>query len=275
MARVLVIEDNPANLELMSYLLQAFGHTVLTATDGVAGIETVRRDAPDLIVCDIQLPGIDGFEVARRLKIDPKLRTIPLVAVTALAMVGDRDKVLAAGFDGYIAKPIAPETFIGQVEVFIGPGTRAAASETAAVTASASNSTDTPTATGKRTAILSVDDSPVNLSLIRSTLEPFGYQVTTAKSATEALELARKTRPDLILSDVHMPKESGYDFVQAIKADPQLRRVPFVFLSSTVMSKQDEKTGLALGADKFILRPVDPDVLAAEIEDCLATRAET
>jgi CheY-like chemotaxis protein len=118
-ARVLIIEDNPANLELMTYLLGAFGHTVVAAEDGRQGLEAARREQPDLIVCDVQLPALDGFEVARCLKSDPRLRTTPLVAVTALAMVGDRDRVLAAGFDGYLAKPINPETFVGQMEVFL------------------------------------------------------------------------------------------------------------------------------------------------------------
>jgi len=117
--RFLVIEDNPQNLELMSYLLRAFGHTVLTAGNGIEGIEIARREMFDVIVCDIHLPGVDGYEVAKHLKKHPMLRQIPLVAVTAMAMVGDRDKVLAAGFDGYIDKPIIPEEFVKQIEAFM------------------------------------------------------------------------------------------------------------------------------------------------------------
>ncbi len=118
--RILVIEDNPVNLELMSDLLEAFGFTVLTARGGAQGIELVRQEKLDLIICDVQMPGMDGYEVAAYLKRDPMLRRIPLVAVTALAMVGDREKVLAAGFDGYIDKPISPELFKNQVEGFMG-----------------------------------------------------------------------------------------------------------------------------------------------------------
>jgi len=117
--RILVVEDNPANLELMTYLLHSFGYVALTAQDGLAGLELARTDAPDLIVCDVQLPGLDGFGVARELKLDPTLRTVPLVAVTAYAMVGDRDRMLAAGFDGYISKPIAPDRFVPELESFL------------------------------------------------------------------------------------------------------------------------------------------------------------
>jgi CheY-like chemotaxis protein len=117
--RILLLEDNPANLELMTYLLRAFGHTVLTAEDGRQGLHSARQEQPDLIICDVQLPEMDGYAVAAALKADPALRKIPLVAVTALAMVGDRDRMLAAGFDGYLAKPIDPETFVGQIEGYL------------------------------------------------------------------------------------------------------------------------------------------------------------
>src|SRR4051812_11199996 len=114
--RILVIEDNPLSLMLMDYLLRAFGYTPISAGSGEEGLETARREIPDLILCDMQLPGMDGHEIARQLKRHPVLGTVPLVAVTALAMVGDRDKVMASGFDGYLSKPIVPETFVKQVE---------------------------------------------------------------------------------------------------------------------------------------------------------------
>ena len=122
MARVLVIEDNAANLELMIYLLGAFGHIALTASEAYEGLEIAQRERPDIIVCDIQLPDIEGYEVARQLKNNADLRYIPLIAVTALAMVGDRDRILATGFNGYISKPIVPETFVPQLEAFIRSG---------------------------------------------------------------------------------------------------------------------------------------------------------
>jgi PAS domain S-box-containing protein len=110
--------------------LQAFGHTPLEAVDGETGLDLIQREAPELILCDIHLPGMDGFGVARQLKGHPAYSAIPLVAVTALAMVGDRDRILSAGFDGYITKPIVPETFVGQVEAFLPsiahPGTKPA-----------------------------------------------------------------------------------------------------------------------------------------------------
>lgn len=121
-ARILVIEDNPANLELMSYLLRARGHQVLKAGNGLEGLAAVQRERPDLVLCDVQMPGLDGFEIAQRLKGEPASRAIPLVAVTALAMVGDRERVLAGGFDGYLPKPIDPLRFGLDIESLLAKG---------------------------------------------------------------------------------------------------------------------------------------------------------
>jgi len=117
--RILVIEDDPASMELMAYLLRAFGYAVLSARDGAEGIEMAGREIVDLIICDVNLPKTDGYEVAKYLKRHPVLRGIPLVAVTALAAVGHPKKVFSAGFDGCIDKPIAPELFLQQVEAFM------------------------------------------------------------------------------------------------------------------------------------------------------------
>lgn len=118
-ARILLIEDNPDSMDLMAYLLEAYGHVTLAARDGEAGVEIARRELPDLIICDIQLPKLDGYGVIRELRRRTDLRNIPVVAVTAFAMAGDCDALLAAGFDGYFSKPIEPESFVGQLERFL------------------------------------------------------------------------------------------------------------------------------------------------------------
>lgn len=133
MARILIIEDNPANMQLMVYLLRAFGHDTFEAAEGEVGLKTAHQESPDLILCDLQMPGIDGYEVARRIRLEPQLRTITLVAVTAYAMAGDREKVLAAGFDGYISKPVNPEQFVRQVEIFLPSDKRSGSSKLSSI----------------------------------------------------------------------------------------------------------------------------------------------
>ena len=118
---VLVVEDNKASSDLMAYLLRAAGHTVMTCTDGADAIAIAGQERPRVIVMDLQLERMSGLEAAAVLAADPKLKAIPRIAVTAYAMVGDRDRVLKAGFQGYIAKPIEPTTFAAQIKAFFLP----------------------------------------------------------------------------------------------------------------------------------------------------------
>lgn len=262
-ARILAIDDNPDNLELMRYLLEAFGYPALTACDGTGGIALAERERPDLILCDVQLPDIDGYEVVRRIRGHPDLSGLVIIAVTALAMVGDRAKALAAGFDGYLPKPIDPATFIRQVEAYLQPELRSAADRPQTATHAALASTGTNGRT-----ILAVDNLPANLELIEGLFGGLGYQVVTAGNAGQALELARSSLPDLILSDVCMPHGNGYDLIDAVKADPQLRQIPFVFISSTFTNEEARKKGIAHGADKYLFRPIEPQRLLEEVEAC-------
>ncbi len=118
--RILVIEDNTANRDLISYLLRAFGYDVQCETNGTAGLQSALTGSFDLVLSDILMPDMDGYEFARRFKGDTRVAHSPLVAVTALAMAGDKEKILAAGFDGYISKPIEPQKFAAQIAAFLG-----------------------------------------------------------------------------------------------------------------------------------------------------------
>jgi two-component system, cell cycle response regulator DivK len=115
MATILVVEDNAANMTLAVYLLESVGHTVLSATDAEAGLALARAQHPDLILMDIQLPGMDGLEATAQLKGDEATRAIPVIALTALAMKGDEERIRAAGCDGYIAKPMRYKEFLATV----------------------------------------------------------------------------------------------------------------------------------------------------------------
>jgi CheY-like chemotaxis protein len=119
-ATILLIEDNAQNRYLTRFLLTQSGHAVIEAQTGPEGLTLAQTLQPDLILLDIQLPGMDGHAVARALKRHPACRHIPIVAVTSYAMVGDREKCLEAGAEGYIEKPINPETFTTEVERFLG-----------------------------------------------------------------------------------------------------------------------------------------------------------
>ncbi len=119
--KILVIEDNEQNLYLTTFILEKHGYQVIQARDGQEGIEIAKRDNPVLILLDIQLPGMDGYAVARGLRSNSALSQVPIVAVTSYAMAGDRERGVAAGCTGYIEKPINPDTFMAEVEQHLPP----------------------------------------------------------------------------------------------------------------------------------------------------------
>jgi len=117
--KILIVEDNEQNLYLTTFLLEKQGYDVVQARNGEEGVDLALSERPDLILLDIQLPIMDGHEVARRLKQALETQSIPIVAVTSYAMAGDREAVLSAGCEGYIEKPIDPDRFVEQVKRYL------------------------------------------------------------------------------------------------------------------------------------------------------------
>lgn len=120
MARILIVEDSPANMTLVTYMLESCGHTLFHADRAKPGIAIAMSEALDLILMDVQLPETDGIEAMTILKGNARTQAIPVVALTAYAMKGDRERMLAAGFDGYIEKPITYIEFIAAIDQFVG-----------------------------------------------------------------------------------------------------------------------------------------------------------
>lgn len=263
MKKILVIEDNPTNMELMIYVLAAYGYETATAMDGEAGCEAAMSETPSLVICDIHLPGIDGYGVLARFKSHPRLREVPIIAVTALAMVGDRDRILASGFDGYISKPIEPEQFVAQVQGFLGHQVSLPVSVPAAPAAAPSPASGPSTHT-----VLAVDNTPANLQYLEAALLGSGLALVTAPGVLEALRKLDEIVPDLILTDVHMPGLDGFDLIRELRRDPRLREVPFVFLSASYETDSEQRAA-ALGAASFLHRPIEPEELIRQIRAVL------
>jgi two-component system cell cycle response regulator DivK len=120
---ILVVEDQEDNRRILRDLLTSRGFTIIEVTDGLAGVESARINRPDLILMDIQLPGIDGYEATRRIKADAELAHIPIIAVTSYALSGDDNKAFSAGCDGYVAKPFSPRHLLAKIEQYLSPKT--------------------------------------------------------------------------------------------------------------------------------------------------------
>lgn len=267
-ARVLVVDDDPVNLDLMIYLLDAFGHTPIPANGGALALETVLTTKVDLVLCDIQMPGIDGFEFLHRLT-EARAHHPPVVGVTALAMVGDREKILAAGFNGYMAKPISPETFVEEVERYLSISQRVNHQ-----TPREAPHTEAPyaaphAAARKDVRILVVDDEPANLQILRLLLDHWGFDVLVAENGNAALDLARREKPDAIISDVHMPEGDGIELIENVRRDPSLKGTPIILVSATGPRSRAVERGIALGGSTFLVRPFEPEVLLDALTESL------
>ncbi|MES2398687.1 MAG: response regulator [Pseudomonadota bacterium] len=248
---ILLIEDNEQNRYLATFLLERHGYRVESAPDGLRGIELAQSLAPAIILLDIQLPNMDGYAVARALRNIPALDSTPIIAVTSYAMLGDREKCLAAGCTGYIEKPVNPDTFVTEIG-------RIAASFL-------------PTPTGGTTRVLIVDDKEENLYYLQTLLTAHGCMVDTARHGAEALNKARRSPPDLVISDLLMPVMDGYTLLRHWKADARLRQIPFIVYTATYTEAADERLARDLGADAFILKPAEPEDFLARLRQVQAS----
>lgn len=257
MARILVVEDSPDIRVLIRMLLEAAGHDVLTASDGRAGVDAVKAERPDLVLMDLSLPILSGWEAAKEIKEDPAIRSIPVVAVTAHAMHGDRERALAAGCDGFIPKPIDEETFESLVSSYLR--------QPAAEQTSLSEPPRGPLPiASKRVAdagrILVVDDHEEVAELIRQDLESEGHEVVVARTPEDVAEIAAGDRQfDLAIVDVMLGPDSGYD----LTADLVSRANEYLPVLLVTAGEIDREKGFAAGADDFIAKPLDATELAA------------
>jgi diguanylate cyclase (GGDEF)-like protein len=267
MARILIIEDNPANMKLACLLVRNAGHTVLSAVDAETGLTLARADRPDLILMDIQLPGMDGLAATALLKQDPATATIPVIALTAMAMKEDQEKSLVAGCDAYIAKPLRYPELYAAIDTLLAnrpaSGERRSSLSPGAIT--------NPNAT-----ILIVDDQIQNRTLLETLLRPEGYRTLSAASGEEALAAIARHAPDLILLDVMMPGMDGYQVAGKLKSNPATSDIPIIMVTAKG-DRSDRLAGLNAGAEDFLIKPVDRAELWLRVRNLLRLkkRAET
>ena len=199
---VLVVEDNAMNMKLMRSLLRMSQCEVLEAGNAEEGLELAKRNRPDLILMDIQLPGMDGYTATGLLKQDASLKEIPVVALTAHAMAGDEKKALESGCDAYITKPI---------------DTRAFPITLKALLTNKKGIERRRKATRNKSLILIVDDNPADLRLLSFLLSSEKYHIHTAGNGKEALQKTTAESPDMVLLDVMLPDMDGYEITEKLR----------------------------------------------------------
>jgi two-component system cell cycle response regulator len=259
--KILVIEDNKLNLKLIDSLLKLGQHQTLSATDAETGIQLVREHHPDLVLMDIQLPGMDGLVATRIIKTDPELKNIPVVALTAHAMVGDEGKAKEAGCDGYLAKPIDTRTFLQSIAQYVNGNNVNGQQETI----------NTENLKVHKHKILIVDDEPLNVKLLSAALRSKEFEVVLAFDGLEALQKVAEESPDLILLDIMMPGLNGLEVTRRLKDDPNYQHIAIVLVTA-LDDAENKVKGLEAGADEFLSKPVDSVELQARVRSLLDLR---
>ena len=263
MARILIIEDEANNLDVARRIVRGAGHEALTAIDGVAGLEMARRERPDAVLVDLLLPKLDGWAVTRAIREEPWAKHIPIVAVSALAMQADRERARAAGCDDFVTKPYAPaELRAVLTRYFTGSVPPKAAGK----------GTDLPLAaidaSERLGRVLVVDDEPANVELIVRRLSGNGYETLTATNGHDAIAVATKEQPDLILMDIMMPGLDGWQATKLLKGDPKTMHIPVVFVTARDRP-EDVAAGFEAGGMMYVNKPVEPVELFARVRNAI------
>ena len=251
---ILVVEDNELNMKLIRALLEMGEFRVLESQNAEMGLQFAREEKPDLILMDIQLPGMDGLAATGILKQDPSTQKIPVVALTSYAMRGDEEKAKAAGCDDYISKPIDTREFLNRVRKLIQNGPEPHLQ---------------PFGEARYwKKILIIDDEPKNVKLLEAQLPQDLYEITRAYNGVEGLQKVSHNPPDLILLDIMMPGMDGFEVTRKLKNDPDFKYIP-VILITAFGGIENKIKGLIAGADEFLNKPVQRVELLARIRSLI------
>ena len=244
--KVLVVEDSPSIRKGLSILVEQLGYEVEQATDGIMGLKAVERQTFNLIVTDIEMPKMNGYDFCTRLKENPETKGIPVIILSSLDNDADIDKGFQLGAAAYVSKTENNKVIQETIERVLKKSTFQ-----------------------KKKLILVVDDSPTICKLVVNGLSEAGFQVMMAENGKKAMELALARQPDLILSDIDMPVMNGVDFLKNVKSESILAGVPFVIMSAyndrAIMRRMLQK-----GLSAFFVKPFNIDQLVITIEKLLS-----
>ncbi len=249
MLTILTIEDNPIWLKSLTIMLEVEGYKVLQASDGKTALEIVSRQAPDLILLDLILPDMGGFEILAKIRATPHGTDIPIFALTGFLSQEEEAKAFSLSFDYLFVKPIDRTELLKTIKFHL-------TDEKVLITQG----------NGKR---ILIDDDPVQLKLGRLRLEHAGFIVSVAKNAKMGLDDAYQFHPDAILSDVMMPEMDGFRFCTVVRQDPLLAKIPIVLMSASYLEEEDQKLAKVLGANALVARTPDFAAIARILEEVI------
>ena len=268
--RILVADDEPRFVRLLANILETADFSIASAPDGEVTLRMIEQAVPDLLILDLLLPGVDGWEVLKMLRAKASTRHLPILVVTALG-AADAERTLALGADEYLSKPISPSVLIDTVSRLIADAERRrgeAEEEKVAEGFAATGALPIAEADRVRPRILIVEDNPVNLELMVDLLSSRGYEVHMCGDGREVLRLAKAHHPDLILLDINLPNIDGLTVARMLREDPETQAIAILAVSAYSMVGDKERM-LEVGCDGFIPKPIDIGTFFATVSTFL------
>jgi two-component system cell cycle response regulator len=261
---VLVVDDDPMNVKFFEALLKKEGFSTGTASNGFEALESVKEKKPDLILLDVMMPEVGGFEVTRQLKKDTKTRNIPIVLITALDSPEDKSLGMAAGADEFLNKPVNKAELLARVRSLLK--LKVCREQLACRLKSEKKETnldgadlpvDDPASSAR---ILLVDDNPKDIGLFKLYFAKEPYRFVVAETGEEAISICRREPVDLVLLDLMLPGLDGFDVCRQLRKDDRTRNIQVLMVSS--QTDLDSKLkGIDLGADEFLIKPLNREEL--------------
>jgi|GEM_PF-294987 len=304
MAKVLLVEDNELNRTILARRLKKRGFEIVIAEDGKISLQMAKEELPDIILMDLSLPVMDGWEATKNLKANPLTCDIPVIALTAHAMSGDREKAISAGCDDYDTKPVELPRLISKINSLLERSTgktEEREERTEFELGSLETSLQAPAVTtfqllpsvsakdhvegyshsdhqiltaeteSSKLCVLVVDDIQTNRDLLVRRLEKQGHKVVTAVNGREALQILENRDIDLVLLDIMMPEVDGYQVLKEMKSDTTLRHVPVIVVSASQETESVVRC-IEMGADDYLPKPCDAVLLRARVSASLGKK---
>lgn len=265
MAKILIIEDNPVNMKLTKLLVRRAGHTAVEAVNAENGLLLAQSEVPDVILMDVQLPGMDGFAATAILKNDPITADIPVIALTAMAMSRDEDRARDAGCDAYITKPLHYQELHDAISWLMPRSDSGFDADWPADANHELNITHSTTSTRPGPSrvrspgmprILIAEQNPANQKLIAWQLTLLGYDADIVGDGASALARWTTGNFDMVITNLHMPELDGYELAAAIRlAETEKSRIPILGMTASEVWTEMDPTRTA-GINAYLFRPV-------------------